>query len=91
MTLLKPNRTSTKAFTYTPSTRHFTACISDTNGMGRVWDDACDTGLTLVSSRTGREIVFVVTDMETREGDTMLWHLRPVDSSCPYRLTLFND
>lgn len=89
MTMLKPIATSTRQFTYNAATRHWVACISDTNGLGRVYDDAVDQGLTLVSTRTGREIVFVVWDVETRDGDILLWSLRSVDGV--YTMTLFND
>lgn len=91
MTLLKPPASSTGVFMYHPTDQHFVGCISDTAGMGRVYDDACDDGLTLVSTTTGREIVFVVEHVEARDSDLMWWALRPVDSTCPFKMTLFND
>lgn len=89
MTTLKPPATSTAAFMYTPSTQHWTGFISDTHGLGRVYDDAIDQGLTLRSTRSGREIVFVVWDVETRDGDLLLWTLRSLDGG--YTMTLWND
>lgn len=89
MTMLKPPATSTAQFTYNHATRHWVAFVSDTNGLGRVYDDAVDQGLTLRSTRTGREIVFVVWDVETADGDLRLWSLRSSDGV--YTMTLFND
>lgn len=86
---LKPPATSTGQMTYNAATQHWVACISDTNGLGRVYDDSVDQGLTLRSTRTGREIVFVVWDVETADGDIQLWSLRSDDGV--YTMTLFND
>ena len=90
MSTLTPAPVSTRQFHYDPYTRHFVGFINDTHGLGRVYDDAADEGLTLVSSRTGAELVFVVTD-ETRDavGDIRAWVLRSVDGR--FTATLFND
>jgi hypothetical protein len=87
---LKPAPVSTRQLWYDAATSTFIGEISSTNGLGRVYPDACDEGLTLVSSRTGAEIVFVVTDEQyDGEGDLTLWKLEAVGR--PFRMTLFND
>lgn len=87
---LKPAPVSTRQFSYDGGTQTFSAEISSTNGLGRVYADACDDGLTLVSSRTGREIVFVVADVQRDgEGDVQAWSLRSLTGG--YRMTLWND
>lgn len=87
---LKPAPVSTRQLTYNAATSTFIGEISDTHGFGRVYADACDEGLTLVSSRTGAELVFVVVDEQRdAEGDLQLWKLEAVGR--PFRMTLFND
>lgn len=90
MTVLMSTQSSTRQFSYDAATSTFSAEVSSTNGLHRVYDDACDVGLTLVSSRTGREVVFVVTDEHRDgEGDVTHWTLRALGA--PYRMTLWND
>jgi hypothetical protein len=91
MAILKPAPVSSRQFDYS-HVDGYVAEISSTNGLGRVYDDACDEGLTLVSQRTGREVVFVVDEVERRDGDVLLWRLvpaKPSESRVP--MTLFND
>jgi lysophospholipid acyltransferase (LPLAT)-like uncharacterized protein len=90
MTVLKPAPVATSQFMYDTVTRTFSAEISSTNGFGRVYDDAADDGLTLVSTKTGKEIVFVVSDVHRdREGDLTHWDLVAVGA--PFRMVVFND
>jgi len=95
MTLLKPCPVSTRRFTYLADERMFVAEASDLPGFGRVYNDACDEGLTLVSHRTGCEIVCAVEHIERdREGDLLYWDLRPASSrNAPFSFTvrIFND
>ena len=92
--LLKPSRVSTDRLTFCREEWLLVAEMSDLPGFGRVWDDACDEGLTLVSHRTGREVVYAVNHIERDdEGDLLYWDLRPVDhrdNSLP-TLRVFND
>jgi hypothetical protein len=92
--LLKPAPTSTRQFLYQPAGNLLTAEMSSLNGFGRVWDDACDEGLTLVSHRTGREVVYAVSGMERdRDGDIAAWTLRPAsprDAALP-TVKIYND
>lgn len=71
------------------SGKTFSAEICSTNGLGRVYADSCDTGLTVIGT-TGREVVFVVEDEHRdREQELTHWTLR---STCgTFTLVLFND
>ena len=84
MATLKPTRVSTERFNYNAASNTFSAEMSDLTGlhMTRVYDDACDVGYTLVSVKTGREIVFAV-EHEERDGEgELLWiDLRPANRS----------
>lgn len=91
--ILRPSPISTSAFTYVEG--KFVAEASSLPPFGRVWDDACDTGLTLISARTGREVVCAV-EREERDGDgDLLWEeLVPVHSSGArgaFTVRVFND
>ena len=89
---MKPAPVSTRQLTWDPTNRQYTGEMSSTRGFGRVYDDACDEGLTLVSARTGNEEVFVVVDEDRdAEGDTRFWTLKPVNRSLDATLILFND
>jgi hypothetical protein len=88
MTMLKPKPVSIKQFSFDSAAQSFTGEISSTHGLGRVYDDACDEGLTVVGKTD--EVVFVVTDeVRDNEGDLTHWTLH---SSCGrYSMVLFND
>lgn len=88
MSVLKPRPVSSKQFTWRGT--YAIGDISDTHGFGRVYDDAVDEGLTVVSERTGRQVTFVVTEeRRDAEGDIQLWELRSVCRN--FTMTLFND
>lgn len=93
MSVLKPSRVSTDAFTFIPERNVFVAEASDLPPFERVFDDACDEGLTLVSAKTGREIVFAVhREVSNGEGELLYWELRaatPNESAVTVRV--FND
>lgn len=82
---------STKHFTYESNRRTFVAEASNLPiaGLGRVYEDAADTGLVLVSSRTGKEITFVVSNTEYRCGDLVAWYL--TSTTGDFKMTIFND
>lgn len=94
--LLKPISVSTRQFTMI-NLHTFVAEISDLGTFfqfGRVYDDACDQGLTLVSEWSGDEIVFAIhEEMTDNEGDILGWKLKPVPESHRRHLsiTIFND
>ena len=91
MTTLRPTPVSTDRFSYDPATRSFSAEISELRiNFGRVYDDAVDEGFTMVSTKTGREIVFVVEHVEyDPEGDLRWWTLRSLTDN--FTATVFND
>jgi hypothetical protein len=87
--LLKPAPVSSRQFHYDAATQSFTAEMSELNGLGRAYNDSCDEGLTMVSSRTGDELVFVVENVDYMDGDLRLWELKSVDGR--FTATVFND
>lgn len=93
--ILKPCPVSTDRFNYIASDNTFVADASDLNGFGRVYDDACDLGVTLVSAKTGREVVFVVTaERRDGEGEILFWELRPATLDTrrsPGTVQIYND
>lgn len=56
--ILQPSPISSSKFTYSKET--FTAEASDLRNirLGKVYDDACDLGFTIVSEKTGKHAVF---------------------------------
>lgn len=91
MTVLKPAPVSARQLRWDRASRVFTADISDLNGFGQVWDDACDVGLTLLGP-AGRESVVVVTDEKVdREGDILWWELTPISREHHFTVTVYND
>lgn len=88
-TTLKPAPVSIRQISWSGVNQEFIAEISSTNGLGRVYDDACDTGLTVIGT-TGREVVFVVRDEHFDiERELTHWTLR---STCgKFTMVLFND
>jgi PleD family two-component response regulator len=73
----------------------FVAFASDLGRQpfGRVYDDACDEGLTLVSRYNGEELVLVVNHTEVdREGDLRYWDLVPADfRPARFAVRVYND
>src|ERR1043166_6184629 len=91
--ILRPLPVSSKQFTWVPEDRRFVAEESDLGTMGRVYADACDVGLTLISRTDGEEIVFVVnfTKMDA-EGDIQYWDLIPADrKNRGWGVRVYND
>jgi len=95
--LLHPSPVSTRFFTWCNDIRTFVAEASSLPvKFGRVYADACDEGLTLVSARTGREVVFVIDEIGHDEDDDLThWDLvvapgQPgANPDC--RVRVFND
>lgn len=95
MTVLTPTRVSTSQFTWMPETNSFVAEASDLGKsfrFGRVWDDSCDEGLTLTSSKyPGQELVFYVNHTEVHDGDVLYWELKAVNPRVSFKVKVFND
>lgn len=62
--------------------------------FGRVYDDACDEGVTVISERTGKEIVFALNgrDMDESGEDLCGWNLVAVTPGFKHlKLLIIND
>lgn len=82
MTILRPTPVSSDLFSlHLGRETLFVAELSDLGrGLERVYDDAADVGLTLVSARTGREVVCrVAREERDREGELVMTVLEPAD------------
>lgn len=89
---LQPHPVSTRQFHWDGATRQYVGEISSTHGLGRVYADACDEGLTLVCAATGNAVVFVVDEVNRdTEGDILWWHLVPTNDVVQATVLLFND
>lgn len=69
---------STKQFSYNKETRTFVtegSTIQHGNRfMGQLYDDACDEGFTLVSHKTGAEVMYYYVDtVRDAEGEIIKW------------------
>ena len=97
--ILNPLPVQSGRFTWIADSREFVAELSDLGGsFGRVYDDACDEGLTLVSSRhPGKPgIVFVINhEQRDADNDVLYWDLVPASlalrSTVPFTVRVFND
>jgi hypothetical protein len=91
--ILHPTTVSTDLFSYDPDNRTFFAEDSDLPRPSRIWDDACDTGYTLVSARTGKEVIVAITSEMRRDGDILYWVLQPIarNERDMFTVHIFND
>ena len=72
--LLNPTPICSSKFTFTKNT--FVSELSDLGRprLGRVYDDACDEGFTIISKKTGKPAVFALYSSEDdSEGDVLSW------------------
>lgn len=82
---------STSQLEYTPATNVFTVDMSELQHKGFAWEqaypDACDAGITVVSHTTGRNIMFVVYQIDHNgDGDITCWRLKPAKRFTDARL-----
>lgn len=105
--LYHPIEFRTSQFQFNRGTEVFTADASDFGPgafqaifteQGRVYNDSCDVGFTLVSSKTGKKIIFVLAHTENdRDGDTQYWEFTPAVGPAiafthiDLRVRVFND
>lgn len=93
---------STKQFAYDGPNRTLSADISDFGKSfqwGRVYDDACDGGVRIVSHITGHEATFVIVNEERDDdGDVTKWVLQAIRTRGPrnpildtLKVVVFND
>jgi hypothetical protein len=93
MALLSPTRIGTQHFTWVPDKSLFVAEDSSLPRPSRVWDDACDEGYTLVSERTGEELVIALEHVERSEDGIAHWDYQPIAATFHNRfiVRVFND
>jgi hypothetical protein len=92
--LLTPNPISSTRFSFEGNT--FSAEASDFGrniSLGRVYDDACDEGFSIVSAKTGKIAVFALYNHEEdAEGDLVSWIFRCVTPGLTHlKAVIFND
>lgn len=92
--ILTPTPISSSRFSFKGNT--FSAEASDFGGrlkLGRVFDDACDEGFSIVSAKTGKIAVFALYDHEEDgEGDLVSWIFRCVTPGLTHlKAVIFND
>ncbi len=108
--LLAPTPILSSHFTYDPETKRFIGeastlagnanCPGPLRRLGRVYDDACDVGFTLVSAKTGTAIVCAM-EREVRDSERELLYtvFVPVDArgplgrigDLPFEVRIYND
>jgi hypothetical protein len=92
--LLTPTPISSSKFSFKNNT--FVAEASDFGRklpLGRVYDDACDEGFSIVSAKTGKIAVFALYNHEEdKEGDLVSWIFKCVTPGLTHlKAVIFND
>lgn len=91
---------STKQFTFSGKDKTFITEISTIGDkqLVRIYPDACDEGVVLVSERTGEESKWVVNGVDQHDGDIGAWNLIPTAETLRklpqlkgYKMVIFND
>jgi hypothetical protein len=83
---------NTRQLTWDAGRRWFIAEASELPEPGRVWDDACDVGYRLISHRTGRSVVFALSDTRRDgDGDVQVWVFKPIAGDATMELHVLND
>lgn len=92
--LLKPSPISSSSFTFKGESFSAEASeLSRTFRLGRVYDDACDEGFTIISEKTGKGAVFALHEIERdREGDLVSWIFKCVTPGLTHlKAVIYND
>lgn len=92
--ILKPSPICSSMFVFNNNT--FIGEISDFGpkfDFGRVYDDACDEGFSIISKKTGKHAVFAFENHETDlEGELIAWVFKCVTPGLKYlEAKIFND
>lgn len=90
MTPDNPPIVSTKHFTYDKPSNLLVAEASDLPNFGRIWFDALDIGLVVVSDKTGRAVTYVVDDVKNTTDEILWWDLVSTEPDLPL-MRIFND
>ena len=82
--LLPLRSVSIKHFTHNAESKHLVAEISDLgcNAFQRLFDDACDEGLSVYNARTGSTTIWAIESTHCVEREITEWILRPLAESC---------
>jgi hypothetical protein len=70
-------------FYYSPTEKEFSAessdfCRRNKDLFHRLYQDACDEGITIISTKTGVEVDYYISEcIEDNEGDLLSWILIP--------------
>jgi hypothetical protein len=60
--------------------------------IGKIFDDACDVGFSIVSAKTGSKAIFALSGVDTNEGDVLCWNFKCVTKNLEYlEAVIFND
>ena len=92
--MLAPSPVSSNKFFFNKSSGTFIAEASDLQGfrLGRVYDDACDEGFSIVSEKTGKSAVFALADEIFRNEDIGGWNFVCVTPGLKQlKAVIFND
>lgn len=96
--LLTPSKVSSSLFSFKDD--KFVAEVSELGKtlnfrsfqFGRVFDDACDIGFTIVSEKTGKHAVFAMTNRLYDTEELQAWEFVCVTPGLQYlKATIFND
>jgi hypothetical protein len=92
--ILRPSLICSTYFAYSAGTKTFATEASDLPqgfDLNRVYDDAIDEGFTIVSKRTGTEVVFRKDRLvKDAEGDIQAWEFSSV-TILGFKAMIFND
>jgi hypothetical protein len=94
--LLNPSPICSSRFVLGKDKITFIAEASDLGrsfSLGRVYDDACDEGFTIISKRTGKPAVFALYNHEEDgEGDLVSWIFKCVTPGLKHlKAVIYND
>lgn len=88
--------TNAKGMVYHPGSRSFSIEASMLGATkvepSRVYNDACDEGFTLVSHRTGDEVIVALDRVDYNGDDVLAWEYASIwPRGANIRLSVFND
>lgn len=92
--ILNPSPISSDKFIYSSESKSFIADASDLEGfkLGRVYDDACDEGFSIVSKKTGNSAVFAFEGQIIDNEELGGWNFVCVTPGLKHlKATIFND
>jgi hypothetical protein len=86
---------SSSYFYWNKDTKNFSAEASELPknfSLRKIYDDACDVGFSMVSTRTGRSVKFRLEKEIKNEGDVLSWEFKCIDQDHKdIGVVIFND